>query len=53
MSAGRFDAFVVVIARFNYLKAEFLIEVYGTFVVHLDVSVVLNGERETDERRKR
>lgn len=38
MRASWFDTFIIVITCFHYFKAKFLIEIYGTFVVHLNMS---------------
>ena len=38
MCIGRFNAFIVMFFRFNNFKSEFLIELYGTFVIHLYMS---------------
>lgn len=37
MSIWRFDAFIVEIFRFHNFKAKFLVELYGTLVVHLNM----------------
>lgn len=33
-----FDSFVVMVFRFDNFKSELFVELYGTLVVHLDVT---------------
>lgn len=47
MCTSRFDALVILLSCFDNFKAKLLIELYGTIVIHLDVSGMCEGLRET------